>query len=80
MMAAGGDARDVVRKTYFDGLDLVPGNLELMEFEHETPRVAASRPAPEGGMFFERLGRALDRDRRRITTSSFSIARRSSAI
>ena len=30
--------RDVVRKTYFEGLDLVPGNLELMEFEHTTPR------------------------------------------
>ena len=31
--------RDVVRKTYFDGLSLVPGNLELMEFEHDTPRL-----------------------------------------
>ena len=26
--------KDIIRKTYFDGLDLVPGNLELMEFEH----------------------------------------------
>jgi chromosome partitioning protein len=27
----------VIRKTYIRGLDLIPGNLELMEFEHETP-------------------------------------------
>ncbi len=53
-------AREVVRKTYFDGLDLVPGNLELMEFEHETPQALARGLRPEGGMFFERLGRALD--------------------
>jgi chromosome partitioning protein len=52
--------REVVRKTYFDGLDLVPGNLELMEFEHETPQALARSMRPEGGMFFERLGRALD--------------------
>ena len=53
-------AQDVVRKTYFDGLDLVPGNLELMEFEHETPQSLHRSRRPEGGMFFERLGRALD--------------------
>jgi chromosome partitioning protein len=29
--------RDVIRKTYFDGLDIIPANIELMEFEHETP-------------------------------------------
>ncbi|MBY5935651.1 AAA family ATPase, partial [Tateyamaria omphalii] len=28
----------VIRKTYIPGLDLIPGNLELMEFEHDTPR------------------------------------------
>ena len=28
---------EVIRKTYIRGLDLIPGNLELMEFEHETP-------------------------------------------
>ena len=30
-------------RTYFDGIDLVPGNLELMEFEHETPRASDGR-------------------------------------
>lgn len=51
--------RDCIRKTYFDGLDLIPGNLELMEFEHETPQSLALGRRPEGGMFFQRVGRAL---------------------
>lgn len=51
--------REVVRKTYFDGLDLVPGNLELMEFEHETPRALAEGNRAPGGMFFQRVGSAL---------------------
>lgn len=46
--------REIIRKTYFDGVDLVPGNLEVMEYEHETPRVLASRPS-SGAIFFERL-------------------------
>jgi chromosome partitioning protein len=33
--------RSVIRKTYFDGVDLAPGNLELMEYEHETPQAIA---------------------------------------
>jgi chromosome partitioning protein len=37
--------RDIIRKTYFDGLDLVPGNLELQEFEHTTPQHLQSRAA-----------------------------------
>ena len=32
---------NVIRPTYFAGIDLVPGNLELQEFEHDTPRVLA---------------------------------------
>lgn len=35
--------RDIIRKTYFDGLDLVPGNLELQEFEHTTPHMLSAR-------------------------------------
>ncbi|WP_224826693.1 plasmid partitioning protein RepA [Cognatishimia sp. MH4019] len=48
--------RDIIRKTYFTNLDLVPGNLDLMEFEHETPRAII-----EGGssLFFTRVGEAL---------------------
>ncbi|NKM88179.1 plasmid partitioning protein RepA [Rhizobium laguerreae] len=48
--------RDVIRNTYFDGIDLVPGNLELMEYEHETPHAIASG----GGIFFRRLGAAIN--------------------
>ena len=51
--------RQCIRKTYFDGLDLIPGNLELMEFEHETPQALALGQRPAGGMFFQRVGRAL---------------------
>jgi len=51
--------KDVIRKTYFDGLDLVPGNIEVMEFEYETPRVLGSNERVEGGVFFERLKLAI---------------------
>ena len=51
--------RECVRKTYFDGLDLIPGNLELMEFEHETPQALAQGSRAAGGMFFERVGIAI---------------------
>ncbi|TRL38697.1 plasmid partitioning protein RepA [Rhizobium straminoryzae] len=50
--------RDIIRKTYFDGVDLIPGNLEVMEYEHETPRVLANRSS-FGAIFFERLKLAL---------------------
>jgi chromosome partitioning protein len=48
--------RDVIRKTYFAGLDLIPANLELMEFEHDTPRALAERDAEP---FFGRVATAL---------------------
>lgn len=50
--------RDVIRSTYFDGLDLIPGNIEVMEFEHDTPKVLATRGSAET-IFFERLRGAL---------------------
>ncbi|WP_353476625.1 plasmid partitioning protein RepA (plasmid) [Salipiger sp. H15] len=43
---------EVIRPTYIPGLDLIPGNLELMEFEHETPRALAQGNA---GLFFFRV-------------------------
>jgi len=48
--------RDVIQKTYFTNLDLIPGNLDLMEFEHDTPRALS-----QGGvnLFFTRIGDAL---------------------
>ena len=52
------DLSQIIRKTYFANLDLVPGNLELMEFEHETPR--ALLPAAKGAnLFFTRMDAAL---------------------
>ena len=48
--------RDVIQPTYFTGLDIIPGNLDLMEFEHDTPRVLAAR---SGDMFFTRVGEKL---------------------
>ncbi|WP_069306984.1 plasmid partitioning protein RepA [Methylobrevis pamukkalensis] len=50
--------RDVVRETYFPGLDLVPGNLELAEFEHDTPH-ALARDDRGGDIFFRRLSSAI---------------------
>ena len=51
--------KNVIRKTYFDGLDLIPGNIEVMEFEHDTPRVLAMKDRPSGAIFFERLDLAI---------------------
>lgn len=53
-----------IRKTYFDGLDFVPGNLELQEFEHATPRHLVDRQrghvsAPPGDLFFARVQSAV---------------------
>jgi len=48
--------RAVIRKTYIPNLDLIPGNLELMEFEHETPRALSQGNA---GLFFFRVKEAL---------------------
>ncbi|WP_299912421.1 plasmid partitioning protein RepA [uncultured Paracoccus sp.] len=48
--------RDIIQKTYFTNLDLIPGNLELMEFEHDTPRSLVER---SGKFFFTRIGDAL---------------------
>lgn len=47
---------NVIRRTYFTNLDIIPGNLDLMEFEHETPRALADRT---GALFFTRVGDAL---------------------
>lgn len=52
--------KDIIRKTYFDGLDLVPGNLELQEFEHVTPQVLANRQGGDSqSLFFARVQTAL---------------------
>ncbi len=47
---------EVIRPTYIPNLDLIPGNLDLMEFEHETPHALAQGHA---GLFFFRVKQAL---------------------
>ncbi|TCQ02645.1 chromosome partitioning protein [Rhizobium sp. PP-F2F-G36] len=47
---------DVIKPTYIPGLDIVPGNLELMEYEHDTPRALSERSAEP---FFGRVASAL---------------------
>ncbi|CAN2536393.1 plasmid partitioning protein RepA [Methylosinus sporium] len=51
--------REIARKTYFSGIDLVPGNIEVMEYEHDTPRVLAEKTGNFGTVFFERLRSAI---------------------
>lgn len=51
---------EIIRKTYFAGLDIVPGNLELQEFEHDTPRVLAEGRRSSDRMFFSRIATALE--------------------
>ncbi|MET0528606.1 MAG: plasmid partitioning protein RepA [Microvirga sp.] len=49
----------IIRQTYFTGLDLIPANLELMEFEHETPRALGQRRSGDP-LFFDRVAQALE--------------------
>ncbi len=48
--------RNVIQSTYFTNLDIIPGNLDLMEFEHETPRAILQQ---DGNLFFTRIGDVL---------------------
>lgn len=50
---------EVIRPTYFAGLHLVPANLELQEFEHDTPKVLAERRRSSDRLFFARVAQAL---------------------
>ncbi|TNC59432.1 plasmid partitioning protein RepA [Rubellimicrobium roseum] len=53
--------RELIRPTCFANLDLVPGNLDLMDFEHETPRLLAQEGAARSGNpFFTKIAEALE--------------------
>ena len=52
--------REIVRPTYFAALDLVPGNLELHEFEHATPKMLAAPDRELSDLFFSRVAQALE--------------------
>jgi chromosome partitioning protein len=49
---------EIVVGTYIPNLHLVPGHLELMEFEHETPK-ALMEASNQQSLFFSRIGEAL---------------------
>jgi chromosome partitioning protein len=52
--------REIIKKTNFPGLQIVPGNIELMEFEYDTPRILATQGGAERGpVFFARLHEVL---------------------
>ena len=52
--------RDVIKPTYVPGLSLIPANLELQEFEHDTPRHMSNRSASHRQtLFFDRLSQAI---------------------
>jgi chromosome partitioning protein len=50
---------EIIQPTNFPGLDIVPANLELQEYEYETPLAASNKNSPEGRMFFTRISTAL---------------------
>lgn len=50
---------EIIRPTNFPGLDIVPANLELQEYEYDTPLAATDKSSPEGRMFFTRISSAL---------------------
>ena len=49
---------EIVRGTYIPNLHVIPGQLELMEFEHETPKALMTRASGDL-LFFARIGQAL---------------------
>ena len=50
---------EVIRPTNFPGLNVVGANLELQEYEYETPLAATRRERLDGRMFFTRIADAL---------------------
>ncbi|UES53988.1 plasmid partitioning protein RepA [Roseibium aggregatum] len=50
---------EIIQATYFPGIHIVPGNLELMDFEFDTPSYLANNHRDELGLFFERLRNAI---------------------
>ncbi len=50
---------EVIRPTNFPGLDIVPANLELQEYEYDTPLAASNKSSADGRLFFTRITDAL---------------------
>jgi chromosome partitioning protein len=50
---------ELIQATNFPGLDIIPANLELQEFEYETPLAMMNKASNEGKAFFTRISNAL---------------------
>lgn len=50
---------EVIQGTNFPGLDIIPANLDLQEYEYDTPLAMADKSSNEGKTFFTRISRAL---------------------
>ncbi|SIQ89627.1 chromosome partitioning protein [Rhizobium sp. RU35A] len=50
---------DIIQPTNFPNLDIVPANLELQEYEYETPLAMQRKDSSEGKLFYTRIGAAL---------------------
>lgn len=50
---------EVIQRTNFPGLDIIPANLELQEYEYQTPLAASNKSSPDGRLFFTRISNAL---------------------
>jgi len=50
---------DIIHPTNFPGLDIVPANLDLQEYEYDTPLAMADKSSNAGKTFFTRISRAL---------------------
>ncbi|MES0000969.1 plasmid partitioning protein RepA [Mesorhizobium sp. M0051] len=50
---------EIIKPTNFPGLDIVPANLELQEFEYDTPLAMTDRSSNVGRAFFTRISTAL---------------------
>lgn len=50
---------EIIQPTNFPNLDVVPANLELQEYEYETPLAMQSKDSTAGKLFYTRIGDAL---------------------
>lgn len=49
----------IIQTTNFPNLDIVPANLELQEYEYDTPIAMQRRDSNAGKLFYTRIGQAL---------------------
>jgi chromosome partitioning protein len=50
---------DVIVRTNFPGLDIIPATLELQEYEYDTPLAMQDKSSHDGRMFWNRIEKAL---------------------